>query len=178
MTENSLITAGKVVGVFGVKGWVKVKTFTSSPSALLNYGPWYLEGAAEECSQPRRVEVDASRVGDKGLLVHIHGVDDRDAALALLGSLIRVHKSALPGLGNDEYYWHELEGLRVITVGGVDLGRVGSLMETGANDVLVVRGDEKACDRRERLIPYLPGQFVRSVDLPRGQMVVDWDPEF
>jgi 16S rRNA processing protein RimM len=71
-----------------------------------------------------------------------------------------------------EFYWADLIGLRVITVGGVDLGRIAQLFETGANDVIVVQGD------RERLIPYIWQQVVRDVDLAAGEMRVDWDPDF
>ena len=97
---------------------------------------------------------------------------DRDAAAALKGTQIGVHREQLPGPGEGEYYWHDLVGLRVQTTQGMELGTVDHLIETGANDVLVVRGE------RERLIPFIRGQVVLSIDLAAGEMRVDWDPEF
>jgi 16S rRNA processing protein RimM len=84
----------------------------------------------------------------------------------------------LPELPSGEYYWYQLEGLDVFTVSGECLGKVHHLMETGSNDVVVVRATSGSIDQRERLIPYLPDQVVQQVDLDQGRMVVDWDPEF
>jgi 16S rRNA processing protein RimM len=100
-------------------------------------------------------------------------VDDRDAAEALVGQDIYVSRDLLPPPGKDEYYWVDLEGLEVVTTEGVALGRVSHLFATGANDVVVVKDGT-----RERLVPFIQGSFVRSVDLSGGRMVVDWDPEF
>jgi len=83
-----------------------------------------------------------------------------------------VPRSALPAAGEDEYYWSDLEGLRVETLEGVDLGTVDHLIETGANDVLIVRGD------RERLIPFLRPSVVREIDLVAARIRVAWDPDF
>ena len=109
----------------------------------------------------------------KGLVACLPGVDDRDTAAALVGSDIHVAREQLPPPGKDEYYWVDLEGLEVVTTEGAALGRVSHLFATGANDVVVVRDGA-----RERLIPFVQGSYVRSVDLSGGRMVVDWDPEF
>ncbi|MEO6800050.1 MAG: ribosome maturation factor RimM, partial [Rhodanobacter sp.] len=101
------------------------------------------------------------------------GVDDREQAAALIGTDIHVDREQLPPPAKDEYYWVDLEGLEVITTEDVHLGRVSHLFATGANDVVVVRDGS-----RERLIPFIQGSYVRSVDLSAGRMVVDWDPEF
>jgi 16S rRNA processing protein RimM len=111
-------------------------------------------------------------------VVELEGVSDRNAAEALSQAEILMPKAELPALADDEYYWYELEGLAVFTRAGERLGRVSSLFETGANDVLVVRGDRDAIDRRERLVPYLPGDVITEVDIDAGWMRVDWDPEF
>jgi 16S rRNA processing protein RimM len=108
----------------------------------------------------------------KGMVAKLPGCDDRDAAAKLVGATIRVPRSALPKAKRGEYYWTDLEGLDVVTVEGVDLGKVSHLFATGANDVLVVHGE------RERLIPFVTGQFVKEVDLKSGRITVDWDPEF
>jgi 16S rRNA processing protein RimM len=129
----------------------------------------------------KQVEIDEARPHGKSYIAHIKGVDDRDQAALYTGVEIAVESSQLPALEDGEYYWRDLEGLVVITeYGGREqrLGRVARLMETGANDVLVVAADEQSIDQRERLIPYLPGQFVKVVDLAGGELRVDWDPEF
>ncbi|MDG4869027.1 ribosome maturation factor RimM, partial [Guyparkeria sp. 1SP6A2] len=104
--------------------------------------------------------------------------DGRTAAEALAQADILMPKDALPELSDDEYYWHELEGLAVFTQSGERLGRVSYLFETGANDVMVVRGDDDAIDKRERLLPFLPDDVIVEIHLEEGRMVVDWDPEF
>ncbi|MGL6250402.1 MAG: ribosome maturation factor RimM, partial [Billgrantia desiderata] len=110
------------------------------------------------------------------------GVDSREAAERVAGAEILLPKAELPQLEGDEYYWHQLEGLTVVTREGVVLGRVAYLFETGANDVMVVKGDPQgeppAIDDRERLLPFLPDEVIVAVDLAGGTMTVDWDPEF
>jgi 16S rRNA processing protein RimM len=117
--------------------------------------------------------VAAGRAHGKILVARLEGCDDRDAAEALVGYEIQVPRSRLPDdLAPGEYYWADLVGLRVETLGGVELGRIARLFETGANDVIVVEG------KRERLLPYVWQQVVREVDLGAGVMRVDWDPDF
>jgi len=112
------------------------------------------------------------RVQGKGLAVLLPGFDDREQAASLVGLQIFVRREQLPATAKDEYYWSDLEGLEVKTTNGVLLGRVSRLMETGANDVLVVQGD------REHLVPFVQGQYITGVDLESGQIEVDWDPDF
>jgi 16S rRNA processing protein RimM len=159
---------GRVSGFYGLKGWVKVLSFTRERDGILGYDPLYLyrEG------QWRPLPVEDARIQGKGLILKLAGCDDRDEAATLLGAEIAVHRAQLATLGPDEYYWTDLEGLRVVTLDDVELGRVERLLETGANDVVVVRGD------RERLIPFLRGEVIAQVDLAGGIMRVDWDPEF
>jgi 16S rRNA processing protein RimM len=118
------------------------------------------------------VEQPQGRAQGKGVVARLDGVDDRDAATALVGTEIWVPRDALPKPRQGEYYWADLEGLAVRTVDGVDLGRVSHLFATGANDVMVVQGG------RERLIPFVPGRQVVKVDLDAGLIEVDWDPDF
>ena len=162
------VVLGRVVGLYGVRGWVKVYSHTDPPESILGYSPWHLQLDNEW----RMVNVlDARRQG-KGLTALLEGWDDRDAARRLLGANIAVARSQLPDLAPDDYYWADLIGLRVVTRAGVELGRVESLMETGSNDVLVVKDD------REHLIPFLLGDVILEVDLPGGLIRVDWDPDF
>ncbi len=177
---QELLVAGQVVGVFGIKGWLKVKSFTQPADNLLQYTPWWL--AADPAGNDRQeVEVDASQSRPQGYVVHLRGVDDRDQAAALMRRYILVPAESLPPLEDGDYYWHQLTGLTVVsTHGGKEscLGLVSEFLETGANDVMVVAGHADALDLRERLIPYVYGQYISRVDLDAGVIWVDWDPEF
>lgn len=163
-----MVVVGGIAGLYGVRGWVKVISHTEPRDSILKYSPWYL--GQEGAWQPRRLI--AGRLQGKGVLAQIVGCEDRDQAAALLGQVIAVRHDQLPVLAADEYYWSDLEGLRVTTLQGVDLGIVNHLFETGANDVLVVVGE------RERLLPYVWHQVVKRVDLTAGLLLVDWDPDF
>ena len=134
--------------------------------AILQYQPWLLG----ENKKP--VRIADGRLQGKGLAVLLPGFEDREQAATLVGLQIFVRREQLPATAKDEYYWSDLEGLEVRTTAGVVLGRVMRLMETGANDVLVVRGN------REHLVPFVQGQYVTRVDLEAGEIEVDWDPEF
>ena len=133
---------------------------------IFEYQPWLLG----ENLKPVLIR-DGRRQG-KGLVALLPEVEDRERALALVGQQICIGREQLPATAEDEFYWADLEGLEVRTIEGVKLGRVERLMETGANDVLVIRGE------RERLVPFVQGQYVRQVNLKNGFIEVDWDPEF
>ena len=174
---SDVLNMGRIAGAYGVQGWLKVMSFTEPPEQLFAYSPWWLKTA----HGVKPVEIDASRVQGKGFVVHIEGLDDRDEAAQLSGVTVAVERRLLPELEEGDYYWHELQGLRVVSQWqsqSYDLGRVGRLMETGANDVLVITPDGQSMDERERLVPYVPGQFVKSVDVAGDCILVEWDPEF
>ena len=114
----------------------------------------------------------AGREQGKTLIARLPGLGDRDTARSLIDTEIAVYRDQLPEAANGEYYWSDLVGLSVVTVQGEELGTVERLIETGANDVLVVTGD------RERLVPFVVGRYVKSVDLGAGRIEVDWDPDF
>lgn len=158
------ISVGRVVGLFGIGGWVKVHSYTRPRQAILGYRPWQVEIAGAW----RELDVAEGRLQGRGLVARMHGYHDRDAAAALVGAPVSIWISQLPAAGEREYYWAELEGLRVVNLAGEELGRVSHLFETGANDVLVVRGE------RERLIPF-GRSVVQRVDLDAGVIRVDWD---
>ncbi|RUL72914.1 ribosome maturation factor RimM [Dyella choica] len=163
------VLVGRIVGLYGVQGWVKLESWTEPRTQIFNYQPWQLTAPGGETE----VKGVTGRPQGKGLIAKLPGVDDRDGAAALVGQDIYVARELLPPPGKDEYYWVDLEGLEVVTIEGVALGRVSHVFATGANDVVVVRDGE-----RERLVPFVQGVYVRSVDLSGGRMVVDWDPEF
>lgn len=164
------VLLGRIVGLYGVQGWVKLESWTEPRAKIFDYPLWQLVAAP---GTETEIAGAKGRPQGKGLIAHLPGIEDRDQAAALVGSDIYVAREQLPPPGKDEYYWVDLEGLEVVTVEGTALGRVSHLFATGANDVVVVRDDV-----RERLIPFIQGSYVRSVDLSGGRMVVDWDPEF
>lgn len=164
-----MVLMGRVLGAFGVRGELKVESFADPVGAILRYLPWTLRGPD---GAERTLDGVRGRETAKGVVATLPGVDDRDGAEAMRGTEILVPRSALPPPGPDEYYWVDLEGLRVVTLEGVDLGTVSHLLATGANDVLVVKGD------RERMLPFVQPQFVTAVDFDAGTITVDWDPDF
>jgi 16S rRNA processing protein RimM len=168
-TGEKLVLLGRIVGVHGVRGELKLESYTDPRMRIFRYQPWQL-GTGSGVVQVAGCQ---GRAQGKGIVATLPGIDDRDAAAALVGSDIRVPRAALPPAAPGEYYWADLEGLEVVTMQGVPLGRVSHLVATGANDVLVI-GDGV----RERLVPFLPGQFVTEVDIQGGRVVVDWDPDF
>jgi len=163
-SDARLVVLGRVAGVYGVHGWVRVFSETEPRENILSYSPWLVGGVTREVVEGRR--------HGKGLVARLAGFDDRDQAAALVGREIAVRREQLPPARPDELYWADLEGLAVETRDGVSLGRVSHLFDTGANDVMVVKGE------RERLIPFVWGDVVEDVDLAAGKIRVDWDPDF
>lgn len=169
-TSGRRILLGRVIGAFGVRGEVKLESWTEPRDAIFRYQPWILRSP-----QGAERELRGVRGRDTGKLVvaRFPDIDDRDAVEAMRGTEIHVPRDALPPPKPGEYYWVDLEGLRVVNLEGVALGTVSHLFSTGANDVLVARDDE-----RERMIPFVTPQFVHGVDFDAGVVTVDWDPEF
>jgi len=160
---------GKIVGLSGLQGEVKLESYTEPRMRLFSYQPWRLRHGGQE----RELAGARGREQGKGIVASLPDIRDRDVAAALVGAEIWVARSALPKPKRGEFYWADLEGLHVATPEGVALGQVSHLFATGANDVLVVRDGE-----RERLIPFVLEQFVRDIDFEAGRITVDWDPEF
>ena len=158
---------GRISGLFGVQGWVKVYSHTRPREAILDYRHWYLQQAGAW----RKVEVAEGKRHGKGIIVRLAGLDDRDAAAKLVDGDIAVERDALPEIEEGSFYWTDLEGLKVVHRDGSELGRVAYLMETGANDVLVTTG------KPERLIPFVMGEVVLDVNLTDGVITVDWESD-
>lgn len=170
---DAMLVVGKITGCYGLKGWVKIHSYTETPENFLGFGVWQLKrrGVFEP------VEFDAVKRQGRGLVAHIAGVDDRTLAESYRGLEVAVPEGALPALPEGDYYWRDLQGLQVWCHVGSDrvlLGTVDYLIETGANDVLVVKACEGSIDARERLIPYVPGESVIRVDLEQALIEVDW----
>ncbi len=163
------ILLGRVTGAFGVRGDVKLESWTEPRAQIFRYQPWILRSAN---GVERELAGARGRDTGKHVVATLPGCDDRDTAEALRGTEIWVPREALPPPAPGEYYWVDLEGLRVATTEGVALGEVSHLLSTGANDVLVVRGE------RERMIPFVQPDYVTAVDFEAGTITVDWDPDF
>ncbi|ROS05212.1 16S rRNA processing protein RimM [Sinobacterium caligoides] len=172
------IVVGKISGVYGVKGWVKIHSFTEPMDNILGYKSFTTKLNGRDAT----IEFDQSRKHGKAIVGHIVGVDDREVARHYTRCELSVPIDQLPELQDDEFYWYQLTDLKVYSRlpegGEVLLGAVRNMLETGANDVLIVSRCENSLDDKERLIPYIPGQYVLDVDLEQGRMTVDWDPEF
>ncbi|MCB1868849.1 MAG: ribosome maturation factor RimM [Gammaproteobacteria bacterium] len=166
-SEVGLVKLGWISGLFGVRGWVKVFSDTSPRTNILNFPCWHLCLAGEW----KEHRLSTGRAQGKGVVALLEGFEDRDQAAALVDAEIAVPRNLLPAIGTDEFYWTDLEGTQVVTLEGVDLGRLESLFSTGSNDVMVVMGE------RERLIPFIDGTVI-DVDLDLQRVTVDWDPEF
>ncbi len=159
-----MVVMGKIVAAQGILGWVKVQTFTEYLDSLLDYDTWYVGN--EQAWRPLQVlEAD---VHGKVLVAKLEGVADRTAAEKYKGLLVAVPRAELPEQEEGEYYWSDLIGLSVENLAGEKFGTVESLLETGANDVLVIKGE-----RGETLIPFI-GAVIRQVDLEKKTIRVDW----
>jgi len=164
--ERKIVQVGNISGVHGIKGWVKIYSLTEPKEAIFEYQPWLLGETFEE------VRVAQGKQHGKHLIALLKKVSDRDQAESLVKQSIWVYRDQFPELSDDEFYWTDLTGLSVRLEGGTELGTIDSMLATGANDVMVVRGE------KERLIPFVPGQYVKQVNLDDGVVIVDWDPDF
>ena len=180
-------TLGKIGAAHGIKGWVRLISYTDPADNILSYRHFFLtektipgSQAATETRELEReqIEIDESRTQGKHFVGHIKGCDDREQASVYTGRELQVKKSILPALDTEEYYWFQLEGLAVNNLQGEALGLVDHLIETGANDVLVVRASEESIDREERLIPFVRDKVVKSIDLEGGALQVDWEKDY
>ena len=165
-TQTDYVSVGKVGSTYGVQGWIKILSFTEPLTNILNYSPWFLESG----SGWQLVQVTNYKEHGKSIIVKLANYDSPEHARLLAGKLIAIPRSKLPALIAGSYYWHDLEGITVINQQGETLGKVIYLLETGSNDVLVVKG------KKEHAIPYLINDVIISIDLTNKVMYVNWDP--
>ena len=169
MKTEEKVLLGHVSGLFGVKGWVKVFSYTRPRPQIVTYKCWYLGDSKEN-----KFLLEDGRSHKDGVIAKLEGINDRDSAISLVDNKIWVSESELKPLTDNEFYWYQLIGLEVFDTHQKYLGAVNRLMETGANDVLIVRDKDNA----EHLIPYIQDQVVRSIDLENKRLIVDWDTEY
>jgi 16S rRNA processing protein RimM len=164
--ERKIEVLGYVAAAHGINGWVRILSLTETPDAIFGYQPWLL---GETLQQIRHRQ--GQKHGNK-LLAQLEGAEHRGQAEALVHRQIAVYRDQFPALSAGEYYWTDLLGLSVRLEDGRELGEIENMLATGANDVMVVRGE------RDRLIPFVPGRYVKRVDLDARTVIVDWDPDF
>jgi 16S rRNA processing protein RimM len=168
--EREIVPLGHISGVHGVSGWLKIFSLTDPREAIFEYQPWLVGEHLET------VHIKQGKRHGKHLIAMLENIKDREQAESLVNQQIAVFRDQLPKLGEEEYYWADLVGLAVQLEDGTSLGTIQSMLATGANDVMVVQGELQS--ERERLIPFVTGQYVKSVDLDVKLIVVDWDPDF
>ncbi len=168
--SEEFIPVGKIAGTFGVKGWMKVISFTDPRKNLLSYKPLYLSSKGSW----REIKVLNGRVQGKGIVISLENINDPDQVLPLVGSELAITKQQLKPLADDEFYWSQLTGLEVVNLKGEPLGRVDKMLETGANDVLVVTKEQN----EQQLIPFVMEEVVHQVDLDNGVIKVDWEQDY
>ena len=166
----SWVVLGQISGLYGVRGWVRIHSYTEPRGNILRYTPWQIRAGNAPDTPWRTVTVSDGHLQGKGIVAHVAGWDTPEAARALLGMEIAIPREQLPAPRKGEYYWSDLIGLRVVAADNATLGTVASLLETGANDVLVVQD----AAGKEHLIPFVDGVIV-SVDLDARVLRVDWD---
>ena len=166
--DDQEVIIGRISGVYGVKGWVKVFSYSRPRENIFSYGTWLIDQGTGW--QSRRI-LDYKEQG-KNLLALIDDISDRDLAQQLVGLDVAIDKGALPELSNGEYYWCELIGMDIFALDGNCLGRIVDIQETGANDVLIAEGEQRY------LVPLVHDEIVQEVDVENKRIIVDWNPEY
>jgi len=172
--DSGQLVVGTINGVYGIKGWVKVFSHTSPIEQILQYQPWSLHKGKKQVS----LAIAEGKLHGKGIIALPEGFETRNEAESLVGYEVRIAVDQLPELEEGEFYWHELEGLAVENEAGERLGEVKKLIETGANDVLVVAATKDSIDDQERLIPYVEDEIVKQVDIEGKLLKVAWDKDY
>ncbi|MEE4245537.1 MAG: ribosome maturation factor RimM [Kangiellaceae bacterium] len=173
---EEIVVIGKLTSAFGVKGGVKVFSYTQPRLNILNYNPWLLNIDG----QWQSVKVLDGRQQGKSIAVTLEGIDDRNQAEAMAGIKVGIESSQLPELESDEFYWRDLEGMAVVNSEGVEFGTITHLIETGSNDVMVVKEtieQSQGKKRQERMIPFT-ADAVLNVDAAERIVTVEWDADF
>ncbi len=172
--DNEWVVLGEIGRVHGLQGWLKLISFTAPIENILDYSQFHAVVGGKSI----KLELDQQRRLNKALLVHFKGYDDPETARLLTGTELAIAVEELPQLESGEFYWHQLEGLRVVNQHDQCFGHVSHLLETGANDVLVIKAGAESIDDRERLIPYLLNSVVSEVDLENGIIRVEWEADY
>ncbi len=175
MNGKDLVVLGKFGAVYGINGWLKVNSYTDIPEGIFDYTPWQIQVQGNW----RQVQISGKKRHGNGLIVKLADASDRDQAQLYVNADIAVERSALPQLAEGDYYWRDLMGMAVVNEAGYHLGEVVDMMETGSNDVLVVKANKTdAFGKTERLLPFLTDSVIKEVNNAERRILVDWDPDF
>ncbi len=167
-TLNKAVVIARIAKPFGIKGWLYLDSFTDPAKNILDYDPWYIEQHGEF----NVIEVESAKPQNNRFVVKFKEIDDRTLASHLTNKTISIDSQQLPRLDQHEFYWHELEGMEVINLNNKHFGCVSYLFATGANDVIVVKGED------ECLIPYVKDQIIKKIDRENKKILVDWDNDY
>ena len=175
--SESFVIVGQLGAPYGIRGWLKVSSYTDDIEHIFNYQPWFIKHTPTSAWQPCRVT--NWKRHNKGIVCTIEGFETREAVQQLTNLKIAVSHEAFPQLPEDEFYWQELTGMAVYNQQNYHLGKVKSLLETGSNDVLVVAANANdAFGQKERLIPLIDESVIKKIDRQAQRIDVDWDPGF
>lgn len=165
------VVVGKIGAPYGVKGWLKIHSFTEQAETIFDYQPWLIGD--------KSIIVDQWRLQGKSLVAKLDGIETREEADFIKNAEVSIDASLLPDLGEEEFYWRDLQGMQVVTLDGYNLGVVQDVFNTGANDVLQVKANAKdAFGQRERLLPFVYDEVIHNVDTEEKVITVEWDPGF
>lgn len=177
--QSDTVVIGRIGAVYGVKGWLKIQSYTENPEDIFSYSPWSLQSNAARQQSDKAVTIAEWRRHNKGLIARIDGVNDREQASHFTGLEVSINAEELPALAEDEFYWRDLIGMRVKNKQGYDMGVVEQMMPTAANDVLVVSANSNdAFGKSERLIPFIQSEYILDVDNDNQLIQVDWPADF
>jgi 16S rRNA processing protein RimM len=172
---ENLIVVGTFGAVYGIKGWLRINSFTDTMEDIFDYAPWTIQTA----QGLKEVRVINSRPHSKGYIVQVEGINTPEEAQRWVNQEILIHGDQLETLTDNDFYWKDLIGCEVLNIQGYHMGVVSSLLETGSNDVLCVQANKKdAYGKIERLIPFIEDQFIVQIDLPAKKIHVNWQPDF
>ncbi|WP_420791611.1 ribosome maturation factor RimM [Enterovibrio qingdaonensis] len=175
MSEQEKVVVGKLGASYGIRGWLKVFSYTEDAESIFSYTPWYIKVRGEW----KETGLEDWKRHGQGYVCKLKGLDQREDAAALTNAEIAINADVLPSLSDEEFYWRELFGMEVVTTKGYNLGKVTDILETGSNDVLVVTANPKdAFGQKERLVPFLDEQVIKMIDRSAQRIEVDWDPGF
>jgi 16S rRNA processing protein RimM len=175
LNGKDLVVLGKFGAVYGINGWLKVNSYTDIPEGIFDYTPWQIQVQGNW----RQMQISGKKRHGNGLIVKLADVADRDQAQLYVNADIAVERSALPQLAEGDFYWRDLMGMAVVNEAGYHLGEVVDMMETGSNDVLVVKANKSdAFGKTERLLPFLTDSVIKDVNNAQRRILVDWDPDF
>ncbi len=176
--DNNYLLIGKITSAFGIKGWIKVYSYTDPHQNIGHYCPWYVGHSSEQSINLKPVDCLSVKSQGKSLIAQLKDCNDRNSAESYRGLWIWAQVKQMPSLADHEFYWRDLIGLSVINRENQCLGIVHQLMETGANDVLQVNPSNNSIDNQQRLIPYVPGHYIDRVDLANKRLFVCWESDF